>query len=231
MYAMAQDKEALGWFDLPGEIRNTIYRDLLIAPSNPSDHNSSRRFLKKLGILGDSLVYCEAYNNLSILYAAKGVYNEAVGVLYGENTIHLCGPILSRDYTQHRTLGGAELRFVRRASFSWPLFGEHTLSPSGPGRIDELVIPLLEHCTYLEELEFKDVGFRNIDTPGDILQAMLVFDYFDKFLQAIPSIRTKTVKLYEPDYIDMYFTQVLCDYTARVLFIHVASQAGWVLEY
>lgn len=24
MYAMAQDKEALGWFDLPGEIRNTI---------------------------------------------------------------------------------------------------------------------------------------------------------------------------------------------------------------
>lgn len=174
----------------------------------------------------------EVYSPLSvaILRTSKRVYNEAVGILYGENILHIDDPFCLVE-TILPTIGAEKLRFLRRASFAWPEWEEYYPYPDGDGNGQGggsfgAVGTLVQLCPDLKEIEFEDAGLRGANLPGGVDQLLDAFVLFDSYLQAIPS-RPKISVYVNPT--DRWRRRYDGYWDDELRVVNVMSDAGWVL--
>lgn len=171
--------------------------------------------------------------SVAILRTSKRVYNEAVGYLYSENTLHLSDPFYLAE-TILPTLGAEKLRLLQYASFAWPEWEEYYPHPDGDGEGEGegggtfgAVGLLVQHCPNLKEIEFEDAGLRGSNLPGGVDQLLDAFYLFNSYLQAVPSLKKITVHVNQHERWRRYFDGYWDD-EQRV--IEVMRNAGWLLQ-
>ncbi|KAK8088546.1 hypothetical protein PG997_003507 [Apiospora hydei] len=145
-------KKALGWFDMPGEVRNMIYRDLFIRPDTfeivGTGLIGNRLYPLLVGAKGDKGL------SVSLLRTNKRIYAEAVGILYGANTFSFpCLPEYLRSFFD--TINKANARLMTHVI----LPAEHAASYFASDRIgpEHPIFILVKHCQGLRELLFDTI--------------------------------------------------------------------------
>ncbi|KAK8027027.1 hypothetical protein PG991_004083 [Apiospora marii] len=187
---MAETKKPYGWFDFPPEIRNMIYREALSAPDSEQEllppllPPVSRRLLSS-----DMCIYIDMFLKrfarkerlrrlpkqplplaVSLLRASKRVYAEAVGILYGENTMRLDNAPEVTDFML-RLIGRGSANFIRRASFPYscqPLLNSyigiaHDEREQRRKPESNAIVRLAEHCPGLREIVLKEAAILDDD--------------------------------------------------------------------
>ncbi|KAK8055756.1 hypothetical protein PG993_000983 [Apiospora rasikravindrae] len=219
---MVETKEPLGWFDLPPEIRNKIYKELFSAPDD------SDGWSRPVGVSEQtSPEQHQETLSVQILRTSKRVYNEAVGILYSESTLCFADPGGLLE-TILPTIGAKNLSFVRHASLPWPEWAEYyPQHPDGEGESSNfgLVALLVQHCPHIQEIEFDDLGLRGTDLGIEhVLNAVQVFE---SYLRTIPSLRKVTVWVNPCD----RWRKSLDDLWEPERRVEEAvAKAGWVLQ-
>ncbi|KAK8138967.1 hypothetical protein PG984_002347 [Apiospora sp. TS-2023a] len=117
-----------GWFDLPGEIRNMIYRELLTVPESekhllhPLLHPSERMYSWRSpeNYFGEPRPEPMRPLAVAILRTSQRVRAEAAGILYGENVMSLAheDPVCTARIL--RIIGRSNARHIRRVVFDCP---------------------------------------------------------------------------------------------------------------
>ncbi|KAK7940760.1 uncharacterized protein PG986_013147 [Apiospora aurea] len=247
---MAEAKKPLGWFDLPPEVRNQIYKEVLITPFNhpgwsrsvamseetSSNHQeetspeqedtSPEQQEEELPSDGqeeswpEEPEYDEMPLSVQILRTSKRVYNEAVGFLYSESALNLS--------------------FVRRVWLPWPEWNEYHPYPDG-GADGEgesgsfgLVALLVQHCPHIQEIEFDDLGLRgtNLAATGGVEHVLNAVQVLDSYLRTIPSLKKVTVwgnPCYHFDVWDLFRESRDVYWEPERRLEDAVENAGWVL--
>ncbi|KAK7970183.1 hypothetical protein PG988_009256 [Apiospora saccharicola] len=247
---MAEANTSLGWFDLPPEIRNKIYLELLSRPQTEADGfyhfpigsfevdwpevDLTEQTSREEDSSDEDLPEEKEPLSVAILRTSKRVYNEAVGYLYSENTLYLSGPLYLAEAILP-TFGTDKLRFLRYASFAWPEWEEYYYSDSDsdPDGLSSdsfgAVGLLVQHCPDLREIEFEDAGLRGAYLPGGVDQLLDAFHLFNSYLhylQAVSPLEKISVRVNPSDRWRRQFDD-LWDDEHRVY--NAMSDAGWVL--
>ncbi|KAK7940761.1 uncharacterized protein PG986_013148 [Apiospora aurea] len=173
-------KKALGWFDMPGEIRNKIYRDLFIR-------------LNTFEIVGTGLVGNRLY---PLLVGLK-----AVGILYGANTFPFpCPPEYLQGFFE--TINKANARLMTRVVFP----AEHAASYFASPRIgpEHPIFILVKRCQGLRELVFDTIithqPWRKDRVPNWNPYTPRHWPILFRHLEAISTLERTVVRISHIDY-------------------------------
>ncbi|KAK8050080.1 hypothetical protein PG994_011810 [Apiospora phragmitis] len=218
---MAEAEKPLGWLDLPGEVRNKIYLEVL---STPDD---TEGWSRPVHTSGENSSEQNGGYSISILRTNKRIYDEARSILYRENTLYLGHPL---DLTENilPTVGAKNVSFTRRASLPFPEWEEYPPYPGSHDGTFGMVSVLVQHCPHIEEIEFGDVGLRGSNyQSGGIEQVLEAFLRLSSYLQSIPSLKKITVWVNPYESWRRQFDAFLDD---ELRVENAMSKAGWVLE-
>ncbi|KAK8082602.1 hypothetical protein PG996_001383 [Apiospora saccharicola] len=208
---MDSNQKRKGWFDLPAEIRSTIYRELLTHP-------------KLLGVYvlddGKLSTVLDQSLGVSILRTNKRVHAEATGILYGDNVIRLpyWPPSLQKFF---QTIGVCNQSLVTRVA----IHGHHVASYFKSERIlpTHPISLVVEHCPHLKEVVFQTCCFA---TPG----RRRTFMELHSHLANISSLERVVIQM-PPDLYRVYTTPTRFSNELDVAgLMGGIDQLGWVLE-
>ncbi|KAK8026834.1 hypothetical protein PG991_003890 [Apiospora marii] len=211
---MAEIKKPKGWFDLPPEIRNAIYRELLTVPESEQHllHpllNPKYRRLSWRGVEHPCFPRGQIMRPLpvAILRTNKRVRAEAAGILYGENVMSLVADDAICTAEIFRTIGRANDRHIRRVVFDSPCAMTSLLYPYRPwdlhmnddeGGNNRIIALLAANCPNLIEITIG-AHFDGSDSSRTwrmvLASQTQVVSKMDAHLRAaFPSLRGITVK-------------------------------------
>ncbi|KAL8972152.1 MAG: hypothetical protein Q9183_000691 [Haloplaca sp. 2 TL-2023] len=105
-------KRPLTFLSLPLEIRNMVYRELLVSAT--AIKKPHKLVWNQKSIMVNSLHSVKDIDS-AILRVCRTIYDEALPVLYGQNTFEFCKARKLRDFS-HGILGGRITKFALRPS-------------------------------------------------------------------------------------------------------------------
>ncbi|KAK8055757.1 hypothetical protein PG993_000984 [Apiospora rasikravindrae] len=189
-------KKPLGWFDMPGEIRNMIYQDLFTRP-DPFE-------VVGTGLIGSRLLLRARGGkglSVSLLRTNKRLYAEAAGILYGGNTFSFLCPIEQLG-SFFETINKANARLMTRVIFP----AEHAASYFTSDRIgpDHPIFILVKHCQGLRELVFDTIlvcqPWHKDKWPNRNRKTPRGFPVLFRHLEQIPTLERTVVRMSHMDY-------------------------------
>ncbi|KAK8088545.1 hypothetical protein PG997_003506 [Apiospora hydei] len=203
---MAEAKKPLGWFDLPPEVRNKIYKEVLITPYNHpgwsrsvgmSEETSTEQQKESLSKQQETSLEQQEENeelpsdDQEESWPEEPEYDDmplSVQILRTSKRVY--NEAVGFLYSES-TLN---LSFLRRAWLPWPEWNEYHPYPDGgadKGGSFGLLALLVQHCPHIQEIEFDDLGLRgtNLAAAGGVEHVLDAVQVLDSYLRTIPSLK------------------------------------------